>query len=317
VGILLSLHAGLFRVLQLYFVALFIAAVLSLVFVVLSPGTAIWHTGEWQGLFNHKNSLGGAMGTLMTIGVCLFLQGWRRGFTAAVTAFGAGMLAMSRSGAALVTVAIAMSMIIPVLIYRQGYSAFFFAVGALLAAGAAALLYVDAARIDVLDAVLESLGKDATLTGRTVLWDFGVEAFQERPLLGWGYHAWWEASGPAVETLRMVIKQELWMFHNNFLEVAVAFGILGPIALGAAILFVLVTSVRTFLADPQYINAWPMFFLVLVLIQAMAENPLFNNHGLNEVLLVAIASSAVRRQALERRHEAEPAPARPAVLAGG
>lgn len=295
VGILLSLHAGLFRVLQIYFLALAMAAVLSLFFVFASPGMAVWPSGEWQGVFRHKNMLGHAMGTLIVTGVCLFLQGWRPRFTAAVTAFAAGMLLMSRSGSAIVTVIVALSPLMLIVLYRQGYIVFIFTIGVLLSAAAVGLLYIDSSGIDLKESVLEALGKDSTLTGRTILWEFGLQAFEENPWLGYGYHGWWESGETAVGTLRMVVKQDLALFHNNFLEVAVAFGIWGPLALGSVILFVVITSARAFLADPQYIKAWPLLYMVLILFLCTSENPLFNNHGLHEVLLVAVGTAGMRR----------------------
>jgi hypothetical protein len=90
------------------------------------------------------------------------------------------------------------------------------------------------------------------------------------------------------------MKQDLFIFHNVFMETAVAFGIWGPIALAAVILFALATAIRAFVTDPQYINAWPPLFIVLILFQGTAEQALFNNHGLYEVVLVAICSEAVR-----------------------
>jgi len=296
VGVLLSLHVNLFRVVQLFFVASVIGAVLCLMFVFVSPGTAIAPGGEWTGLFRHKNVLGMTMAIQIITGACLFLQGWRPGFTAAAAALGAGLLMMSRSGSALISLAIAVMMLLPVFLYRRGHMVLVFSVGAVLSSAAAGLLYIDAAGINIVEAVLDSLGKDASLTGRTLLWEFGIEAFQERPWLGFGYHGWWATDETPAETLRMITKFPFVMFHNSFLEVAVAFGVLGLIALGVVILFVLTASTRAFLADPQYIRAWPLLYLVLILIQATAENPLFNNHGLVEVLLVAIGSAGMQRR---------------------
>lgn len=297
VGVMLCLHANLFRVIQIYYVALTVGAVLSLLFVFVQPGTAIWPTGEWQGLFRHKNMLGNAMALQVVTGVCLFLQGWRREFTGPATAFGAFMLAMSRSGVGIVAAAIALTPLLPMFLYRRGHTVFIFSMGVLLAAVAASLLYVDAAQIDVVQSVLDGLGKDATLTGRTMLWDFGIQAFEERPWQGFGYHAWWASDETAANMLRLVMKQDLFIFHNMFMETAVAFGVWGPIALGGVILFVLVIAVRAFVTDPQYIRAWPPLFIVLLLFQGTGEQALFNNHGLPEIVLVAICSEGMRRQA--------------------
>src|SRR6185295_9556706 len=180
VGVMLCLHANLFRVIQLYYVALTIGSVLSLLYVGIQHATAVWPTGEWQGLFRHKNMLGNAMALQVVTGVCLFPQGWRREFTGPATAFGAFMLAMSRSGAGTVAAVIALTPLLPMFLYRRGHTVFFFSMGVLVAAVAASLLYVDAAHIDVVQSVLDGLGKDATLTGRTMLWEFGMQAFEER-----------------------------------------------------------------------------------------------------------------------------------------
>jgi len=231
------------------------------------------------------------------IGVCLFLQGWRPAFTAAGTILAGAMMMMTRSGTVILAVVVALSPLLLVFMYRKGREAFLFAIGVLLSAGTIVLLCAEVMHIDVINSILEGLGKDSTLTGRTILWEFGVDAFNERPWLGFGYKGWWYGEGTAAPVLRMVVEQELWMFHNNFLEVAVAFGILGPIALVAVIVFAIAVSVRAFLVDPQYIRAWPLFFLLFTLFLSTAENPLFNNHGLSEVMLVAICSVGMPRKA--------------------
>ena len=41
------------------------------------------------------------------------------------------------------------------------------------------------------DLILGFLGKDATLTGRTDLWEFVKICISQRPLLGWGFSAFW------------------------------------------------------------------------------------------------------------------------------
>ncbi|MFZ8379515.1 hypothetical protein ACO1LW_13610, partial [Staphylococcus aureus] len=38
--------------------------------------------------------------------------------------------------------------------------------------------------------VLDFLGRDVTLTGRTILWNWGIEVWAQRPILGWGYGAY-------------------------------------------------------------------------------------------------------------------------------
>ena len=78
------------------------------------------------------------------------------------------------------------------------------------------------------DPVLEILGKDATLTGRTELWALVVEKIYERPIAGWGYFAFWGSTNPAANA----ISEELgWAgiptAHNGLLEMLVEVGVIG------------------------------------------------------------------------------------------
>ncbi len=46
------------------------------------------------------------------------------------------------------------------------------------------------------DIILGALGKDPTLTGRTLIWPYVIEAIRERPILGWGFCAFWSPLHP-------------------------------------------------------------------------------------------------------------------------
>ena len=45
------------------------------------------------------------------------------------------------------------------------------------------------------DLLFSLLGKDATLTGRTGIWSAVIDSIAKRPLLGYGYQAFWLAPG--------------------------------------------------------------------------------------------------------------------------
>lgn len=78
--------------------------------------------------------------------------------------------------------------------------------------------------------ILTFFGKDATLTGRTYLWEHAFQYIGERPILGTGYGAFWRIQNSRA--------QELWYamhvppgagfnFHNEYLESLVELGIVG------------------------------------------------------------------------------------------
>jgi exopolysaccharide production protein ExoQ len=77
------------------------------------------------------------------------------------------------------------------------------------------------------DPVLEILGKDATLTGRTELWAYVVEKIYERPIAGWGYFAFWGAANPAANAISEQLGWEVPTAHNGLLEMLVEVGVIG------------------------------------------------------------------------------------------
>jgi O-antigen ligase len=291
VGLMLASQISIARLLQLLFVTGFIVTVLCFLAVVLMPSTAYFHTGEWQGLFGHKNALGGAMAAEITAGICLFLYGWRRAFVAGAVAFSTLVLIMSGSGSALVVAAIPFVLLPPMFAYRKGVAAFMMTLGLVIMALAAVLFVIDLYDINVVDVVLGRLGKDSTLSGRTVLWDFAIDAFEYKPWLGYGYKGYWSGADSTAYLLKFVVEQDLWMFHNNFLEVLVGFGVIGPVVLIGTLLFAYICALRSFAESPTYINAWPVIYLVVVTLLCFSENPLFNNHGVHELVLVSIITA--------------------------
>ena len=291
VGLMLASQISLARLLQLLFVTGFIVSVLCFLAVMLLPGIAYFHTGEWQGLFGHKNALGSAMAAEITAGVCLFLYGWRRTFVAGAVVFAAFLLLMSGSGSALVVAAIPFALLPPMFAYRKGISVFMLTIGLVCMVLAGVLFVVEMYDINVIDMVLGRLGKDSTLSGRTVLWDFAVDAYERKPWLGYGYKGYWSGADSTVYLLRAVMEQDLGMFHNNFLEMLVSFGVIGPVVLIGTLFYVYVCAIRNFAKNPTYINAWPVIYLVVITLLCFSENPLFNNHGGAELVLVSIITA--------------------------
>jgi O-antigen ligase len=192
---------------------------------------------------------------------------------------------LSRSSVGLVALAIALAPLPLAILQRTSWSAFSIAIGVLLIALSTSLFVIEFYRIDIVQYVLDVLGKDSTLIGRTLLWEFGWQAYNDGPWLGYGFKGYWESPAATTTLLRFVIGQDIWFFHNNFVDVAVAFGTLGPITLALGLGFGFFSTIRAFLRDPQYIKIWPILFLVFVLVPTNVENPLFQNHSIHQLLL--------------------------------
>lgn len=250
-----------------------------------APG-AVAPDGTLLGAYPHKNLLG-AMMSLQVLTCCvLVLDGRHRLFAAAAGLSAVVLLVGSRSGTSMLSLAVVLSLLPLAWSYGRSKTLFGFAMGlSTAAAGAIALLLVGGG--DIVGSLLGSLGKDDTMSGRTLLWQFGLDQINASPLVGIGFQAYWDSPDTSAAYLRYVIGQDLWFFHNNFVDVGVAFGWLGLAVFAAGLLASAWRVLVMFDADPRVLVSWRILFVVYVIVEATAENPLFQNHSLSQALLAA------------------------------
>ncbi len=111
-----------------------------------------------------------------------------------------------------------------------------------------------ALRLGALDAVFAAFGKDATLTGRTYLWNQGITYGAENPLFGMGYNAFWVHGRTAAEELWLefyIGSRTGFHFHNTLIEAYVGLGILGVVLAGGLTLGLLLMAMRVLLNRAQ------------------------------------------------------------------
>jgi exopolysaccharide production protein ExoQ len=294
VSFLLCIYARIDRLVPLIFTALLASAIISAAFVIINPGIAIAPDGEWRGLYPHKNLMGSMMSLLIIAATCLFLEGWHRWLTGGAALFAAMLLLASRSGTAIVALIVTLSVLPISQIIRKGVITVSMVAGLTITVGAAAALVIEAYGFDLMQAILLALGKDETLTGRTLLWDIAIDAYESRPWSGFGYKAWWSSQETAAPFVKYITGSEAGSFHNTLLEVAVAFGYAGPILLVLGQLFAFICALKAYARDSRPVLLWPLLTVVYIALTCTAESMLFANHGVFQLLLVVAAASAVR-----------------------
>lgn len=141
--------------------------------------------------------------------------------------------------------------------------------------------------------VLESMGKDKTLTGRTYLWQQGIETALERPVLGYGYSAFWVEGQPRAERYWFhfnIESREGFHFHNSYIH---AFVDIGGIGLMLVVLIMLVNQggslvalVRTNGRSPEAI----FLFAVTIgfLVRSFAEVDTLGPFGMGAMMYYSI-----------------------------
>ncbi len=121
----------------------------------------------------------------------------------------------------------------------------------------------------VVDVATRYFDKDMTFTGRTYLWQRAGDLIAEKPLLGRGFHAFWNRGNPDAEGMwrYLNIRSESgFNFHSSFVEILVHLGWFGLIVFALTLSVALVLVLRRFLRRPDLALC---FWLSLLLYQCV------------------------------------------------
>ncbi len=201
----------------------FLSAVGSIGLLVVAHGTAMSEGGDYSGIFPHKNFLGQAMAT----GALATLHGLRvgrhhRGRDILCLLLFVGMAFASKSATSWLTIFVICAVDVIVSLWRRGGAAR--TIG--LALAAIALPSLLFAAVDP-DAILEMIGKDPTLTGRTELWALVIDNIRQKPILGWGYYAFWSPFNLIAVQISEALGWNVPQAHNGLLEMLLSIGLVG------------------------------------------------------------------------------------------
>jgi exopolysaccharide production protein ExoQ len=216
----------------------FMAAIVSLFMAIAFP--AIGFAGsidglDFRGIFTHKNVLGqvmatGALATLHSIRVA------RRGYLGKLCVLFVlvGMAYASKSTGAFMVSLVFCGISGIDSLWRRGGAARM--TGAVLAAF---LGLVVIGAVIAPDTLLVLIGKDPTLTGRTVIWAYVIQDIWIKPWLGWGYYGFWTMSNPAAVEVSDAMGFVVPHAHNGLLEGLLSVGVLGT----ALFVFILIRNI--------------------------------------------------------------------------
>lgn len=215
-------------------------------------------TGELTlvGVFASKNQLA-FYAVIMIVTALTFIMHrlsppWMRLLSVAGLLFGFFILFAAKSAGSIVfcgPAIVAMLLVRGVSLAPPGARAVALILAGLIALPAgAALYYLD------LSTILDALGKDSSLTGRTDLWDAARRLIDQRPMLGVGFQAFWRIGNPEAEELWFishVASGSGFNFHNLYLNIAVDLGYVGLICLSSLLLSIAARLVLTIMATPR------------------------------------------------------------------
>lgn len=271
-----------------------IAIVLSFAFAVALPKYGIMggvHAGKWRGIYNHKNTLGKVIvpGVIVFLLLALGSQKRRRllwcGFGLALL-----LLLLSTSKTSLVNLLTVFVAFAGFQILRWRYHRMIPAFTVLSTVGTTLYVWITANTA----ALLGSLGKDETLTGRGDLWPLVLQKIWERPWLGYGYGAFWDGLNGESAFIWYASGWKPPNSHNGILDVLLALGWLGlsilaigffTISLPKALVWVRLSK------TPE--GFWPALYMTYYVLANLGESTLMIQNDIFWVFYIAAAYSVL------------------------
>ena len=154
--------------------------------------------------------------------------------------------------------------------------------------------------------ILRAVGKDPTLTGRTILWEAASHQIAQHPILGIGYQAFWQKGFPPAEALWTMMHIPIragFHFHNLYYHTLVDLGLVGLLLLIALLLRLAYWSVKLVMTSINDKSFFALGCFVFLLARSPLEVDLTFQFDLGTILF-CLAWSYLRQANITQPKEA-------------
>lgn len=268
-GLYLIIRFELVQILRLLSVMFTISAVCSFVFVFAFPTYGISPSGEWDGVFYHKNALGFASALAMPALIVAARTTPRLRFVFYAAAAGhAALLFFSESKTMFVA---GYGSVVLLMVYRffRGRKTLR---GAVMTSMFGSLIFAGAFATANIALLAKWLDKDVSLTGRVPMWEDLWPIAMERLALGHGYRA---AFGGYFSPVHEVWIQHTWQpshAHNALFHIWLEIGLIGVALFLVSFFRAVKRAIHVVNIVPDAVGLWPLAFLSTSLLISVSES---------------------------------------------
>lgn len=285
-----------------YVIAAIAASSALLIIVAPARGRMTFGGGPWCGIYEDKNLLGAAMalGIISLITLALYVRGRSLLRVTLTTILCAAILVGANSMTSVAVCAITIIFMLTMFFLRSSKTALYARIGIVVFA-IVALIYTAINGFQI-GSIFDVLGRSSDLTGRTTFWPALWTAINDRPLVGYGYGAFFK-SGIATNYLSDFLAFSggwtPYHSHNSFLQVLINGGYVG-LGLCVAVLLIGLFRGLTFAAKPgNSSRIWPVCIIVYLIVGSYSETYLGGLNNIEALLFIAAFLYPVRHRLLK------------------
>lgn len=266
----------------------------SLITVVFAPSYGIepgLHSGSWRGAFTRKNTFGVHVALAFAVFLC---WGYQQRQLKLIGYFMAGaafiLSVLSRSATAVGTCAAIVVLFLLLRMAARGRVR----KATLLSAGLVLVMGTAFVATHYWTEILNLLGRDATLSGRTFLWALLFARVLEHPWLGYGVQAFWLGKPQLYVEIWDAVGWAPPHAHNGFLDLALDLGVVGVVAFLGGFVFECRRAFTNMIkAGLRPETLWPAVFLGFFFLSNLTETRILRHTSFLWIVYVSALTTSL------------------------
>lgn len=286
----ISIRYSVQKQLKLLLIALCVLMALSVLCEVLLPGIVpggnLDAPSAWHGVFGRKNELGRMACLTAIVGITAIQHSRTLRVLIAIVGFAIALLSQSITAAVYVIFTLLVVESFPLFHWRPKPRLVGLVLVLVLVPTIAAFTYENRDQLSGL------VGKDSGLTGRVDLWRLSATEIMDRPVLGYGFQAFWDQDSERAMRIREEVNWEITPHsHNGYIDLTLSLGLVGLLVSISLYVALFRRSLKYILQGQERFRRWPLALLIFVLIYQFTETTIIAGNTILWCLLCALAFS--------------------------